>query len=508
MPIQLDYPGVYIQELSSGVRTITGVSTSIAAFFGRTLRGPVDTPVRCFSYSDFLRAFADEHPKSYIRACVKQFFDNGGSDCYVVRVAKGATKASLTLQNAEATPKDILVVKAKSEGKWGNDIRLDIATNTDGTVNVTVSEVSGTTVVNSEPTYVNLSMDPASPRYIVNLVSQSSGLIDIEATSTPPAAPYTTPKGPQAAIGSALGATAATAGKNETGAVTATEYNGFTQLDRVDLFNLMVIPEDEDLSEPNYKALVNTASKYCADRRAFLLIDAPKSWTGAGTVAVTDPQIAAMRTGTATKNSAVFYPRVKYSDNGIVRDIGPCGMIAGVMARTDSQRGVWKAPAGIEADLRLVNDVAINLTDKENGRLNKLAVNCLRKFPNGIVSWGSRTVDGFDDNPSEWKYIPIRRLALFLEESLFRGTKWIVFEPNDEPLWAKVRMNLNAFMMSLFRQGAFQGSTPDKAFFVKCDGETTTANDRNLGIVNIVVGFAPLKPAEFVVINIQQIPDA
>jgi phage tail sheath protein FI len=182
-------------------------------------------------------------------------------------------------------------------------------------------------------------------------------------------------------------------------------------------------------------------------------------------------------------------------------------MIAGLMARTDSQRGVWKAPAGIEADLRGLTDLEINMTDNENGVLNKLGVNCIRKFPNGIVSWGARTLDGSDDFGSEWKYIPIRRLALFLEESLFRGTKWVVFEPNDEPLWSKIRMNLNAFMMGLFRQGAFQGTTPDKAFFVKCDGETTTANDRNLGIVNIKVGFAPLKPAEFVIISIQQIPD-
>ena len=213
------------------------------------------------------------------------------------------------------------------------------------------------------------------------------------------------------------------------------------------------------------------------------------------------------RTGMSKKYSAVFFPRIKFSDAGLLKTIGPSGAIAGLMARTDTQRGVWKAPAGTEADLRNISDIDFNLTDNDNGTLNKLGVNCIRKFPNGIVNWGARTLDGSDDFGSEWKYIPIRRLALFLEESLFRGTKWVVFEPNDEPLWAMIRMNLNAFMMSLFRQGAFQGSTPDKAFFVKCDGETTTANDRNLGIVNIVVGFAPLKPAEFVIITIQQIPD-
>jgi phage tail sheath protein FI len=146
------------------------------------------------------------------------------------------------------------------------------------------------------------------------------------------------------------------------------------------------------------------------------------------------------------------------------------------------------------------------LTDAENGELNPLGINCLRAFPGiGRVSWGSRTRDGDDRRASEWKYIPVRRTALYIEESLYRGTKWVVFEPNDEPLWAAIRLNVGAFMQSLFRLGAFQGATAREAYFVKCDKETTTQNDINNGIVNIVVGFAPLKPAEFVVIRLQQI---
>jgi hypothetical protein len=287
----------------------------------------------------------------------------------------------------------------------------------------------------------------------------------------------------------------------------AIDHTGFNALDRVDLFTLMIIPQDGDIDENEYQQLFGPATTHCEKRRAFLLLDAPTSWTQGEKMDADAAKVNSLRAGIVKTHSAIFYPRVKYSDAGIIKPVGPSGMIAGLMARTDSQRGVWKAPAGIEADLRGVMDVEINLTDNENGVLNKLGVNCIRKFPNGIVSWGARTLDGSDDFGSEWKYIPIRRLALFLEESLFRGTKWVVFEPNDEPLWAKIRMNINAFMMGLFRQGAFQGSTPDKAFFVKCDGETTTANDRNLGIVNIQVGFAPLKPAEFVIISIQQIPD-
>jgi hypothetical protein len=270
----------------------------------------------------------------------------------------------------------------------------------------------------------------------------------------------------------------------------------------------MVIPGDREMVEADYLKLIGPASSYCAAHRAFLIIDAPDSWaknnllnTDAGKVSIFRGLVNVL------ENSAVFYPKVYYTDatTGLTKKIGPSGMIAGVMARTDSTRGVWKAPAGLDANLRGATDLDVILTDRENGILNPLAVNCLRRFTTGNVVWGSRTVIGFDGSPdSDWEYIPVRRFALFLEESLYRGTQWIVFEPNDEPLWANIRKNLNAFMMGLFRQGAFQGSTPAQAFYVKCDGETTTQADRNLGIVNIEVGFAPLKPAEFVVIKIQQ----
>jgi phage tail sheath protein FI len=211
--------------------------------------------------------------------------------------------------------------------------------------------------------------------------------------------------------------------------------------------------------------------------------------------------------GLRHRNAAVFFPRLEVPDalsENRPRNVGPSGTLAGVFARTDAARGVWKAPAGTEADLRGARP-AVKLTDEENGSLNPLGINALRTFPIfGNVSWGARTLDGADAAASEWKYIPVRRTALYIEESLYQGLKWVVFEPNDEPLWAQIRLNVGAFMQNLFRQGAFQGKTPQEAYFVKCDKETTTQNDINLGIVNIVVGFAPLKPAEFVVIKIQQ----
>jgi hypothetical protein len=180
--------------------------------------------------------------------------------------------------------------------------------------------------------------------------------------------------------------------------------------------------------------------------------------------------------------------------------------VAGVIARTDASRGVWKAPAGLDATLNGVPRLSVSLTDQETGELNPLGINCLRVRPaTGPVIWGARTRQGDDRLDSEWRYISVRRLALYIEESLYRGTQWAVFEPNDESLWAQLRLNTGAFMQTLFRQGAFQGQTPQEAYLVKVDKETTTHTDIDRGIVNMIVGFAPLKPAEFVIIKIQQL---
>ncbi|MGN6360118.1 MAG: phage tail sheath family protein, partial [Thermomicrobiales bacterium] len=187
-------------------------------------------------------------------------------------------------------------------------------------------------------------------------------------------------------------------------------------------------------------------------------------------------------------------------------DFPPSGAIAGIIARTDAQRGVWKAPAGIDASVNGVQDLSVPLTDLENGELNPRGINCLRNFRVfGTVVWGARTMRGADELADQWKYLPVRRLALYIEESLYRGTQWVVFEPNDEPLWSAIRLNVGAFMNTLFRQGAFQGRTPRDAYLVKCDSQNNPQNDIDRGIVNILVGFAPLKPAEFVFIQIQQL---
>lgn len=270
------------------------------------------------------------------------------------------------------------------------------------------------------------------------------------------------------------------------------------QLERVDLFNLLCVPGETDVAQ------LATLASFCKDHRAFLIADCAQD----ATVQSVDDNLAILASDAAT-NAALYFPWITAADpkqDGLLRAFPACGFVAGIYARIDATRGVWKAPAGSEASVIGASGVAMPLTDHESGALNVQGVNGIRKFSAyGTVVWGARTLQGSDRFVSEWKYVPVRRMALFLEETLYRGTKWVVFEPNAEPLWAEIRLNVGAFMHNLFRQGAFQGVTPNEAYFVKCDGETTTQNDINRGLVNIVVGFAPLKRAEFVVIKIQQL---
>jgi hypothetical protein len=249
----------------------------------------------------------------------------------------------------------------------------------------------------------------------------------------------------------------------------------------------------------------SAAISYCDTRRAFLLVDPPASVsTVSGAIDWVSTTLAITR-----PNGAAFWPSVRLPDplnNNSLRSFPPSGVVAGVYAATDGSRGVWKAPAGINASLVGVQSLTYPLTNDENGELNPLGLNCLRSFPvYGRVLWGARTLQGADALASQWKYVPVRRLALFLEESLYRGLQWVVFEPNAAPLWASIRLNVESFMQTYFLKGAFAGTTPDTAYFVKCDSETTTQADVDNGVVNILVGFAPLEPAEFVIIQIEQL---
>ena len=496
MPQTLTYPGVYIEEVPSGVRSIAGVATSIAAFVGWSARGDTNRATLVQSWQDYERAFGGLDSRSLLGYSVLHFFNNGGQQAYVVRlVANDAAAASVVLDSA--APAAVLTVTARNPGDWAKEYGVTARLAAGGPrFGLTVSRMpaSGPPVV--EEVFEDLSMDPADRRFVENVLEAESALVRVAlvpGATTPPAAGV--PKklaGPPGLDGTVL-QPATPAFKL---ALTPT---GVGLLDRVDLFNLLCVPGE------TVPTTVQLLQKFARDHRAFLITDADPVATF---TTLTTPPAPAI-TGDDAINAAYYFPWVLAPDplrENRLREFPPCGFVAGLYAKTDANRGVWKAPAGVDATLTGVGGLKHVLTDLENGQLNIRGFNCLRSFAvYGTVVWGARTLRGNNELGSEWKYIPIRRLALFIEETLYRGTKWVVFEPNDEPLWAQIRLNVGAFMNGLFRQGAFQGRTPRDAYFVKCDATTTTQADRNLGIVNVLVGFAPLKPAEFVVIRIQQI---
>ena len=516
MPISPTYPGVYIDELTSSVHTITGVPTSIAAFVGAASRGPTAAPVHISSFADFQRTFGGVSSDSPLSYAVYQFYLNGGSEAEVVRLAHtDAAAATITLGG------DVPLV-AIGPGTWGDGLRVRIDYNTAAgppqggaaatSYNLSVLD-TGTGVLER---YLNISTTPADPQSLGKMLS-ASALITVPAQNPvldkapdasadiaeddPDQNPFSDAKPDRytQASGGAPGG-ALDLGDYQGGATGQADKLGIYQLYKTDIFNLLCLPGAPD-------TVLASAVELCVNRRAVLLADPPSAWsTVANAVSgMATPPVS----GDPAKNAAVYFPNVEIADpsqNGITISLPPCGTVAGVIARTDVQRGVWKAPAGTDASLTGVSGFPLPLTDADSGRLNPLGVNCLRSFPViGPVVWGARTLRGADRLADQWKYLPIRRLALFIEESLFRGTQWVVFEPNDEPLWASIRMNVGAFMNTLFKQGAFQGATAREAYLVKCDQENNPQNDIDRGIVNILVGFAPLKPAEFVIIHIQQL---
>jgi hypothetical protein len=524
MPANYTYPGVYVEEIPSGVHTITGVSTSDTAFVDFFRRGPLDKAVRITSLGDFERVFGGLDTRSEASYAIQQFFLNGGSVAWVVRVAAGNYDfASLTLQGSSPL-QDTLTVTAASPGVWADNLQVavDYKTADPATLfNLVVREVAlvrgSQRVVNAE-VHRNLSMSKTSSRFAVSVVNDASSLVqltDVGLGARPAATGSDVIGSPADSNFLPLQGTAndgdepGTSGWTTSGpgaiAGSETDKTGLFALDRIDpfIFNILCIPATANLDQSGMNVVIPKAEQYCLVKRAFLIIDIP------ATVDTDAKMVDWMETndGLRHTNAALYFPRLVVPDplnENRARNVGPSGTLAGVYARTDASRGVWKAPAGTDADLRGAN-LAVKITDAENGALNPLGINALRNFAVfGNLSWGARTLDGADQQASEWKYIPVRRTALYIEESLYEGSKWIVFEPNDEPLWAQIRLNFGAFMHGLFRQSAFQGTTPKDAYFVKCDKETTTQDDINRGIVNIIVGFAPLKPAEFVVIKIQQ----
>jgi phage tail sheath protein FI len=551
MPVALSYPGVYVQEIPSGVHTITGVATSITAFIGRAARGPTDTPVTVNSFGDFERTFGGLWTGGSLGYAVRDFFLNGGGQAIIVRLYNPETGANAKAASASVKVGAFTFIAAY-KGAWGANLRASIDLNASADIaasygltkadlfNLTIREINAQGATVNREIFRNLTVKD-SPRRVDKVLAAQSKLLNwngnwpaanalpavtaadddvTKAEAALAAAQAANPQVPadiaaaQTAVTNARAAVISSDGLPLTMVDNFTPANGQANkiglyaLEKADLFNLLCIPPYTASNDVD-PSLIGQAAAYCEQRRAFLIVDPPSGWLSAPTAQTQflDPQNDVI--GTRSKNAALFFPRLSEANplhDNQIEDFAPCGALAGVFAGTDASRGVWKAPAGVQASIVGVQRLNVGLTDAENGQLNQLGVNCLRAFPvAGNVVWGSRTLRGADQLADEYKYIPVRRTALFIEESLYRGLKWAVFEPNDEPLWAQIRLNAGAFMQTLFRQGAFQGSTPLEAYFVKCDKETTTQADINLGVVNILVGFAPLKPAEFVVISLQQI---
>lgn len=539
-----DTPGVYVREIPSGNRPIAGVSTSNTAFVGVFERGPVNEAVRVTSYGEAERIFGGLMTSSESSYALRNYFLNGGSVAFVVRVTAG-TGGNAPVASTENVPvltpaaTTTIGVTANSVGSWGDNIRVGIAHGGAGSTVFTmlVREYDGDQVVREEA-FLDVSIAEANARYVETVVAAESEMVTIAHTNndlpdrtmvgTPLAAAVTLDdllEAPASALtplasgdDGILPADANNWSNNIIASIVGGEGDGSAgdpptglfALNTIapEVFNILCLPDVAVMSQANATRLTNMASvyqsaaAYCRRNFAFLLVDVPpdcnRSNFGAWLTALGSA---------AGPDAALYYPRVNGPDpanGGALRSMQSSGIAAGQYARNDAARGVWKAPAGTEA--RIAGGVPADpMSDRQQGPLNTQGVNTFRTFPvyNSVI-WGARTLDGADARASEWKYVPVRRLALFIENSLMRGLQWVVFEPNDEPLWANVRLSVNGFMSQLHRQGAFQGASARDAYLVKCDSETTTQADINLGILNIYVGFAPVRPAEFVVLRIQQ----
>ncbi len=528
--VELLHPGVYVREISSGVRPIEGVSTSTAAFIGITTKGPLPgtkspngrmaQPVLVTSFTDFLRQFGGFRQDSYLAYAVQAFFNNGGARVYIVRVAEaGARRSRYPTSPTNGTLTINAAIEAVNEGAWGDKIGIEIAASADGDANnfklivyydgLPVETYDNVTYQGSptlQPGAANPGLD------VFTLVNTGSAYIAFTQALA------SNPSHGKSTLGAGSDGGDVVDGLPYIGLAAADDSvtgTGLHALDKITDVNIVAIPGQGDA------ATVAAGAGYCKNRQL-------KDCFFIGDVGLLDIKTARRDTATPTENlvsqarafattntnldkssgdfGAIYFPWLWSSDPiGTGRNpkilLPPSGFIAGIYARTDNSRGVFKAPAGTEAGIAGALATRITVGDTEQDSLNPVKVNVLRTVPgSGIVVWGTRTF-GSD---AEWRYVPVRRMAIFLRVSIYYGIQWAVFEGNDEPLWASLRLNIRAFMLTQFRAGAFQGAKPDDAFFVKCDSSTTTQQDIDNGVVNILVGFAPLKPAEFVVLTLQQ----
>jgi phage tail sheath protein FI len=518
MPVTPTYPGLYIEELPSSAHTITPAPTSITAFVGYThpfkglcattgTNGLWNQAIQIFNFVDYERMFGGLYQSSVVDGnvarAVYQFFLNGGNNAYVVALQPHwvTQTAGGALQTASMDPASAQVSSIKFTAKEltsdANPISITIRNVNNDTADILVT--FGTTLELHRG--VKVAAGPSTDKDLVQTRLGSSSLVEVEPVGAQYPGTFTAGS---ATIGDM------TRPANAIGTFQAKDFtdafDADSALDKVDIFNLLVVPGVTD------NAVVANALRFCQDKRAFFIMDPAPNWSADDTyqqVGLSKVEDKVQNVPNTYPNGALYFPYLKTQDplTSKIVEQPPSGFVAGVYARTDTNRGVWKAPAGLETSILNTTGVVESgrMTDMRQGTVNRLGVNVLRSFPgSGTVVWGARTI-GTNPALEQWRYVPVRRMALFIENSLLRNLGWVVFEPNDEPLWTAIRISVDDFMLSLFRQQAFEGSTPSDAFRVLCDETTTTQNDIDNGIVNIVVGFRPLKPAEFVIIKIAQL---
>lgn len=516
MPTYLS-PGVYVEEVASGSRPIEGVGTSVAAFVGLAPTGPLNEPTLVTNWSQYVAAFGEFTDGYYLAHSVYGFFNNGGTAAYVVRVggsdddgaqqAAAAPEAPRALTAGEPSALGAFKVSAITAGSAnGGALTVEVqdVEGEGGADRFKLNVKDGDKVVES----FDVSAKKSSRNYVVTQVKQRSKTIVIEEAA--PAAQLTKPDAQQVTLAPPTAAPAAPTGNGTVERLASGQFigdsadrTGFGGLEALDEVNMVAVP---DLMAAYQQGLIDLEQvkavqlgliAHCelmGDRMAVL--DPPPA-LNARDIRKWRQEIA----GYDSRYAALYYPWIKAFDpaTGQTRTIPPSGHMAGVWARNDSERGVHKAPAN--EIVRGAVDLELQITRGEQDLLNPVGVNCIRAFPGrGIRVWGARTMAS---DPA-WRYLNVRRYFNYLEESILIGTQWVVFEPNDAALWARIRRNISAFLVNEWRSGALFGQRPEDAFYVKCDAETNPVESVDLGRVVCEIGIAPVKPAEFVVFRLAQ----
>jgi Bacteriophage tail sheath protein len=484
-------PGVYVEEVSGGVKPIAGVGTSTGAFVGIAEKGAIGKAVLVTNWTQFVKEFGKFIPNGYLAYAVYGFFAEGGTSCYVVRASSDKAKSSsATIKDKDNA--DALKVTARSEGAWGDRITVEISDPSekpkDTYFKLTIKYVEAFKEEYEPEDILTETFDNVSITEIEEKVNGISGFINVDAVSD---------KRPVNASSNLTGGVDGIEDADFIG--DADNKKGLHAFDEVDDINIVAIPDKAGDREVILEAL-----NYCKNRKdCFFIADTPYG------LIPTKVKEFKNATGTYAGNAfnssygALYYPWVYINDplTGKKKLVPPSGVVAGTYAYTDSARGVHKAPAGIsDGYLDSVVGVERIVTRGEHDVLNPAQINVIRSLPAGICIWGARTLSA----DSEWLYVNVRRLLLYIEESIDEGTQWVVFEPNDPALWGKVKRNITAFLLRVWRDGALFGATPEEAFFVKVDEENNTPEVRDAGQLIIEVGVAPVKPAEFVIIRISQ----